>query len=57
MTNWFVAMFFVMVGLAGMVGVVLVLGGELVGLPIAVPCLWAAVWFFGNRYVGTNGNR
>lgn len=55
MTKWYIALPFVLLALAGFVGVALALGGELVGLLFGVPCLGAAMWFFSTKYVGTNG--
>lgn len=55
MTNWFVAMFFVLLGFVGMVGVLAGLNGEVTGWLIGLPAGAASLWFMGTKYVGTNG--
>lgn len=55
MTNWFVSMFFTLLGIAAVAGVFAVLNGIPEGLFLAIPTGAAAFWFFTYRYVGTDG--
>lgn len=55
MTKWWVALPFALMFFVGLVGVFAGLNGKWVGLVFGVPFIATATWFFGTRYVGTNG--
>lgn len=53
MTNAFVAGFFVLLGLVGMMGVLAGLNGVAAGWLFGLPAGAVSLWFMGTRYEGT----
>lgn len=54
MTNWFVSMFFVLLGLVGAVGLLAGFNGEPWGWIIGIPSAGTSYWFLAYKYEGSD---